>query len=76
MTKVNYHIHTTGSDGTLSPRQVIEEAIMAGIKHMCLTDHYNYPKEVVDQTRPKTSNTEEYHQDIIKLKKEFKGKML
>ena len=75
MTKVNYHMHTTGSDGELSPRQVIEEAIKAGIKHICLTDHYNYPKEVVDHTHPKISNTEEYHQEIIKLKEEFKGKI-
>lgn len=33
------HIHTTASDGRLSPGQVIEEAIRAGLSEIAITDH-------------------------------------
>ncbi|MGE5280463.1 MAG: PHP domain-containing protein [Deltaproteobacteria bacterium] len=35
------HIHTVFSDGTLTPEQVVEEAIRAGIACIALTDHDN-----------------------------------
>jgi len=37
---INFHLHSTGSDGKLTPEQVVKEAIAAGIKFMCFTDHY------------------------------------
>ena len=72
MAKVNYHIHSTGSDGNFSPRQVIEKSIKAGIKYICFTDHYNYPKKLKDFNVAKTSHKIEYSNEILNLKEEFK----
>ena len=33
------HIHTTASDGTFSPRRVVQEAIKKGIHAIAITDH-------------------------------------
>lgn len=33
------HVHTTASDGTLTPCEVIDEAISAGLKGLAITDH-------------------------------------
>lgn len=33
------HIHTTASDGRLSPESVLAEAIQAGLSHIAITDH-------------------------------------
>ncbi|HIK54865.1 MAG TPA: PHP domain-containing protein [Synechococcales cyanobacterium M55_K2018_004] len=33
------HCHTTCSDGTLTPRQLVETAIAAGVKALAITDH-------------------------------------
>jgi predicted metal-dependent phosphoesterase TrpH len=33
------HIHTTASDGRLSPEQVYESAIIAGLRTIAITDH-------------------------------------
>jgi histidinol phosphatase-like PHP family hydrolase len=38
--KINFHMHSTGSDGKMKPEEVVQEAIAAGIKYMCFTDHY------------------------------------
>lgn len=37
--KVNLHIHTNLSDGTLSPQQIIENALKLGMKTISITDH-------------------------------------
>ncbi len=37
---INFHIHSTGSDGKLTPEKAVKEAIKAGIKYLCFTDHY------------------------------------
>jgi hypothetical protein len=36
---VDLHTHSTASDGTLTPRELIEEAARRGIREMALTDH-------------------------------------
>ena len=36
---VDLHIHTTASDGTTSPREVIKKAIKKGLKYISITDH-------------------------------------
>ena len=37
--KVDFHTHTTASDGTLTPRELIEAAIRSGVEVLALTDH-------------------------------------
>ncbi|MBB3036116.1 PHP domain-containing protein [Hoyosella altamirensis] len=39
MTRIDLHTHTTASDGTDSPAQLIENAAAAGIDVLALTDH-------------------------------------
>lgn len=39
MTVCDLHTHSTFSDGTLTPRQLLEEACRAGIAAVALTDH-------------------------------------
>ena len=36
---IDLHIHTTASDGTLSPSQVVEEAARAGLEVIAIADH-------------------------------------
>ncbi|WP_281647357.1 PHP domain-containing protein [Parendozoicomonas sp. Alg238-R29] len=37
--KVDFHCHSTASDGVLSPAQLLERAICAGVDCLALTDH-------------------------------------
>lgn len=37
--KADLHVHTTASDGRLSPAEVIREAAQAGLSHIAITDH-------------------------------------
>jgi predicted metal-dependent phosphoesterase TrpH len=39
LAEYDLHVHTTASDGTLTPCQVIDEAIRAGLKGLAITDH-------------------------------------
>lgn len=39
MDKIDMHVHTTASDGTMSPKEVVSLAAMLGIKAIALTDH-------------------------------------
>ncbi len=39
MDKIDMHVHTTASDGTLSPRDVVSLAAMQGLKAIAITDH-------------------------------------
>ena len=36
---IELHCHTTFSDGTLTPTQLVEAAIVAGVKALAITDH-------------------------------------
>lgn len=36
---IDFHCHSTASDGSLSPKQLVEKAICCGITHLALTDH-------------------------------------
>lgn len=38
-TKVDLHIHTTASDGRMSPLQIVQHAYERGLTHIALTDH-------------------------------------
>lgn len=37
--KVDFHTHTTASDGTLTPRELVEAAVRSGVEVLALTDH-------------------------------------
>lgn len=39
MVKVDFHLHSTASDGLLSPSQVVERAHSNNVKYIALTDH-------------------------------------
>ena len=37
--KLNFHIHSTCSDGSLTPTELIRQAIELKIEHIAITDH-------------------------------------
>ena len=39
MDKIDMHVHTTASDGTVSPKYVVSLAAMQGLKAIAITDH-------------------------------------
>lgn len=39
MLKVDFHVHTSCSDGTLSPKEVIQRANKNNVKYLSITDH-------------------------------------
>ena len=39
MDKVDLHVHTTASDGTVAPKYVVAQAAMLGLKAIAITDH-------------------------------------
>ena len=39
MTTIDLHIHTTKSDGDLSPKQIIDLAVQNAVKYIAITDH-------------------------------------
>ncbi len=40
-TRLNFHCHTTHSDGSLKPEQLAEKAIAIGLEHLAVTDHHS-----------------------------------
>jgi len=39
MLKVDFHVHTTSSDGVLSPTEVVQRAHKNNVKYLAITDH-------------------------------------
>ena len=39
MSFIDLHIHTTASDGTFSPKEVVEEAVRRKLSVIAITDH-------------------------------------
>lgn len=39
MISIDLHTHSTASDGTLSPAELVQRAAAAGVRHLALTDH-------------------------------------
>lgn len=37
--RVDLHVHTTASDGTLTPEQVVDEAVRVGLSGLAIADH-------------------------------------
>jgi histidinol-phosphatase (PHP family) len=71
--KINFHMHTTGSDGKLTPEQVIQEAIANKVEFMCFTDHFPSP----DNLDPYGENyyKEEGYKELLSLKEQYKDKI-
>ncbi len=73
---INFHMHSTGSDGIMEPEEVVKEAIAAGIKYMCFTDHYKDPEGFLD---PGWSTegfySREYRMEVKKLQKKYADKI-
>ena len=43
MRRIDLHVHTTASDGTFTPAQVVELARDAGLSAIAITDHDTCP---------------------------------
>lgn len=80
---INFHMHSTGSDGRLTPEEVVKEALAANIQFMCFTDHYPEPEKMVleiEKTRkvPRKNrhfHSEEYKKEVARLQKEYRDKI-
>jgi len=40
-TELNFHCHTTCSDGSLRPEQLGAQAVALGLQHLAVTDHHS-----------------------------------
>lgn len=60
---IDYHIHTSFSDGFFSPRDMILAAAERGIQEVCITDHYS-------NWKPALSNLvfEEYYTTLNEMR--------
>jgi len=77
MKLINSHVHSTGSDGKLTPEEMINEAIKSKIGYICFCDHYRRPEEFL-RMKGKTSGNfdyEGYVNSIKELAKKYKDKI-
>lgn len=74
-TLINFHIHSTGSDGKLTPEEVVKEAIRAGISYMCFTDHYKQPDHIDPKWNTDGFHSEIYVKEVKRLQKEYQSKI-
>lgn len=76
VTKVNFHIHSTGSDGKSSPEQVVKEAISEGLHFICFTDHYRRPGKLVNLKWDTSGfHSKDYIQEIRTLQKKYQDQI-
>ncbi|MFX0015328.1 MAG: PHP domain-containing protein [Promethearchaeota archaeon] len=61
---IDYHIHTSFSDGFLRPREMILAAAEKGVREVCITDHYSNWKPALS-----SADFEEYYVTIDNLRK-------
>lgn len=75
--KVNFHLHSTGSDGKLEPEEVIKQSIKAGLKFICFTDHHIFPKVLSKKYHGwgACHHKEAYYKDVLRLKKKYADKI-
>jgi histidinol-phosphatase (PHP family) len=73
MEKENYHTHTTGSDGSLSPEELIKLAIKKHFKVIGITDHYHFPPGFRNWGNEFYS--EKHYKELNKLKANYKDKI-
>ncbi|MBQ8451833.1 MAG: PHP domain-containing protein [Clostridia bacterium] len=56
MVKIDLHVHTTSSDGVLTPFEVVDEAYKNGVKFLAIADHDTvdaYTNELFDYAKSK-----------------------
>jgi len=73
MKKVNYHIHTTGSDGKLKPEELIKLAIKRKFDVLGITDHYHFPPNFRNWGNEFYSD--EHYKELNNLKKIYAHKI-
>jgi histidinol phosphatase-like PHP family hydrolase len=66
----DYHIHTSFSDGYVSPETVIQAAIDKKVHEICITDHYSYFKPAL-----KHEDLELYFTTLEELKSIYANKI-
>ncbi len=65
------HLHTNFSDGTMSPEELIVEAMHAGLDAIAITDH-----DILDGIGPALATGEKYRIEVIpgiELSAEYNG---
>ena len=72
-TKINFHMHSTGSDGKLSPEELVQRSIEAGLDYICFTDHYIRPADISPWTKGFFSK--KYLRQIKSVQKKYKRKI-
>lgn len=72
---INFHVHSTGSDGKQTPEEVIKEAINAGIDFMCFTDHYKQPFLIEPNWPTDKFHSPAYVEDIKRLQEQYQDKI-
>lgn len=61
---IDYHIHTSFSDGFFSPREMILAAAERGIQEVCITDHYSTWKPALSSIE-----LEEYYTTLDEIRR-------
>jgi histidinol-phosphatase (PHP family) len=72
---INFHIHSTGSDGRLIPEEVVRAAIENKLDYICFTDHYIQPTGVDPAWDTHHFFSKEYVEEIARLKEKYKDKI-
>ena len=69
------HNHSTGSDGKLTPEEVIQKAIALDWDYVYFTDHYFKPAGYI--VKPKYAHyfNKDYVKKVKELRKKYKGKI-
>jgi len=74
MKPCSIHNHSTGSDGKLSPEQVVKKAISLNWDYIYFTDHHNLPSKIGIDYFNGFFN-QDYIKEIKRLKEKYKGKI-
>jgi histidinol-phosphatase (PHP family) len=72
---INFHMHSTGSDGQLKPEEVVKEAIAKGLHYICFTDHFYRPSELNKCWDTSRFHSQDYVAEIRRLQKAYADKI-
>lgn len=70
---INFHNHTTFSDGSFSPEEIVKAAIKSEIRHLGICDHFQTTK--IPQKCVKTEMIDEYLSTLRKLRISYGAKI-
>lgn len=71
MIKANFHTHSTFSDGTNTPEEMVQTAISLGMTALGFSDHSPIGKECVGTTGMAFEKEAAYRQEILRLKEAY-----